>query len=156
MMGWSTRLSSARRDARHWKILFWGMMKAFFWQSLKQAKSSSGVGWNSRAYPVFCVLSCCLRRLSLRLLSNTTLRYLGWPYFNSKIHSKTSDCCYFPTLASFERLHGDMVRKCEECPTFRYLQPHSAHRLICRQHTQFSFFIDRKSDYEMLQVNIAQ
>lgn len=25
-------------------LLFWGTMKAFFWQSLKQAKSSGGIG----------------------------------------------------------------------------------------------------------------
>jgi len=25
-------------------VMFWGMMKAFFWQSLKQATSSGGMG----------------------------------------------------------------------------------------------------------------
>lgn len=49
-----------------------------------------------------------------------------------------------------------MVGKCVECPTFRFLQQHSAHGLIYRQHAQLSFFLDRKGDEEMLQINITQ
>lgn len=79
MTGWLTRLSSPRCRAWHWKSLqscFGGWWKHS--SGNPSNKPNPVVAWaeTAGAYRRLCVLSCCLRKLSLRLLCNTPLRYL--------------------------------------------------------------------------------
>lgn len=84
-------------------VMFWGMMKAFFWQSLKQAKSSGGMGWNSRglASPL------CLVMLFEESKPPSSLHYaaqvfVSEPNFGAKYILRLWLVGHFPTRCWFD------------------------------------------------------
>lgn len=84
-------------------VMFWGMMKAFFWQSLKQAKSSGGMGWNSRGLS----LPLCLVMLFEEAKPPSSLQYatqvfVSGPYFNAKYILRLWIVGHFPTRSWFD------------------------------------------------------
>lgn len=139
-------------------VMFWGMMKAFFWQSLKQAKSSGGMGWNSRGLSSpLCLVMLLEEAKPPSSLQYATQVFVSWPYFNAKYILRLWIVGHFPTRSWFDSGCGAIrLGNVRNVPTFRFLQRYSEQGLICRQHTQLPFFIDWKGDEETLQINITQ
>lgn len=120
-------------------VMFWGMMKAFFWQSLKQAKSSGGMGWNSTGLSLpLCLVTLFEKAKPRSSLQYATQVFVSRPNFNSKHILRLWIVGHFPTPSWFDRGSGATrlgnVRNVQHLHRF-LLQP-SVRGLICCACTQ--------------------
>lgn len=137
MINWLELSSSSCTILKILAVMFWGMMKAFFWQSLKQAKSSGGMGWNSRGLsPPLCLVMLFEEAKPPSSLQCATQVFASWPYFNARYILRLWIVGHFPTWFWCD---GGCAARCEECPTCRFLQQ-------CSGHQHAFFFTDSKRD----------
>lgn len=137
-------------------VMFWGMMKAFFWQSLKQAKSSGGMGWNSRGLAA----PLCLVMLFEEAKPSSSPHYAGQvfvsrPNFDAKYFLRLWIVDHFPTRDWFDSGCG-AIWLGNVWNVFWFLLRHSVRGLICHQLTELPFFTGRERDEEILQRNVTQ